>query len=78
VTITRAPTNGEAWVNVGPNTVSANPSSGTAGRCAGKQVIGKQIMYQSKPGFHGSDVVSLEILSDRGQKSSTTVTIEVR
>jgi hypothetical protein len=72
VTITRAPTNGTAWVKQGPNTVR------TAGRCVGREIIGKQIMYQSKPGFQGSDVVSYENLSDRGEKSSITVTIEVR
>ena len=44
----------------------------------GKQVMGKQIVYQSKPDFHGSDVVVYESLSDKGEKTSTTVSIEVR
>jgi hypothetical protein len=78
--ITRAPTNGTAWVKVGPNTVSAaGVRSGTAGRCVGREVIGKQIMYRSNAGFHGSDVVSYEIVgSNRRETYSTTVTIEVR
>lgn len=78
VTIKQPPANGKVSVREGLNPVVENPQFGTAGRCAGKQVMGKQIVYQSKPGFHGSDVVVYESFSDRGEKTSTTVIIEVR
>ena len=78
VTIKQPPANGIASVREGLNPVVENPRFGTAGPCVGKQVMGKQIVYRSKDGFHGSDVVVYESVSDRGQRSLVTVTIEVR
>jgi hypothetical protein len=62
----------------GLNTVPENPRFGTAGPCVGKQIMGKQIVYQSKAGFRGTDVVVYESASDKGERSLMTVTIEVR
>src|SRR5204863_77643 len=76
VRIVQPPANGTVSVREGLNPVVENPQFGTAGRCVGKQVMGKQIMYRSKPGFRGSDVVVYEVRSDKGQKASTAVTIE--
>ena len=78
VTIRQQPANGTASVREGLNTVPENPRFGTAGSCAGKQIMGKQIVYRSKANFRGTDVVVYESVSDRGERSSTTVTIEVR
>jgi hypothetical protein len=78
ITIKQPPANGNVSVRDGLNPVVENPQFGTAGRCVGKEVMGKQIVYRSKPDFHGSDVVVYESLSDKGEKTSTTVSIEVR
>ena len=78
LTVTQMPGNGTVTVRDGPNRVVQNPAVGTAGACVGKDVMGKQITYRSKPGFHGKDVVVYESVSDRGPKVVTTVNIEVR
>jgi hypothetical protein len=78
VTVTRPPANGTVSVTEGLNTASVNPKFGTAGRCSGMQIMGKQVVYRSGPGFHGTDVVVFEYISDRGERSRVTVTIAVR
>jgi len=78
VTIKQPPASGTASVKEGLNPVVANPRFGTAGKCVGKQVMGKQILYRSNPGFRGSDQIVYESVTDQGQRTSVTVKIEVR
>jgi hypothetical protein len=53
-------------------TVTIPPTNG------GTQIMGKQVAYRSTPGFHGTDVVDYEYVSDWGEKSGATVIITVR
>jgi hypothetical protein len=78
VTIKQPPAHGTASVKEGLNTVRENPRFGTAGKCVGKQVMGKQIVYRSKPSFHGDDAVTYEVRSDKGEQASTIVNVKVR
>jgi hypothetical protein len=78
VTVTEAPANGTVSVTEGLNTANANPKFGTPGPCAGVQIMGKQIVYRSRAGFHGTDVVAYEYISDRGERGGATVVIAVR
>ncbi len=78
VTVTQAPANGTVSVTEGLNTAPENPKFGTAGRCGGMQIMGKQVVCRSRPGFHGSDVVAYEYISDRGERATATVIITVR
>jgi len=78
VTITKKPENGDASIRDGLNLVVANPRFGTAAKCVGKEVMGKQIVYRSKAGFRGVDVLNYESVSDKGEKTAVTVTITVK
>ena len=78
VIVTRPPANGTVSITEGLNTANANPKFGTAGGCGGMQIMGKQIVYRSRPGFHGTDVVVYEYISDRGDRGGSTVVITVR
>ena len=78
VTIKQPTANGTTSVKEGLNTVVANPRFGTAGKCVGKQIMGKQVLYRSKPGFHGGDQLVYESVSDKGERALTTVKIDVR
>ena len=78
VTVTQPPANGTVSVTEGLNTANVNPKFGTAGRCSGMQIMGKQVVYRSRPGFHGTDVVVHEYVSDWGEKAGATVIITVR
>ncbi len=78
VTVTQPPAHGTVSVTEGLNTANPNPKFGTAGRCGGMQIMGKQVVYRSRPGFHGSDVVVYHYISDRGERSGATVLITVR
>jgi len=40
--------------------------------------MGKQIVYRSKPGFRGADVIVYETVSDRGERATTTINVEVK
>jgi len=78
VTVTQPPANGTVSVTEGLNRAPENPRFGTAGRCGGMQIMGKQVVYRSQPGFHGSDVVIYHYISDWGEKATATVIITVR
>jgi hypothetical protein len=78
VTVTEPPANGTVSVTEGLNTAPGNPKFGTAGRCGGMQIVGKQVVYRSRLGFHGSDVVVYEYISDWGERATATVIITVR
>ena len=47
VTVTQPPAHGTVSVTEGLNTANRNPKFGTAGRCGGMQIMGKQIVYRS-------------------------------
>jgi len=78
VTVTQPPANGTVSVTEGLNTAPGNPKFGTAGRCGGMQIMGKQVVYRSRPDFHGSDVVVYEYVSDWGERAAANVIITVR
>jgi hypothetical protein len=78
VTVTQPPANGTVSVTEGLNTAPDHPKFGTAGRCGGMQIMGKQVVYRSSPGFHGSDVVVYHYVSDWGERAAATVFITVR
>jgi hypothetical protein len=78
VTVTKTPANGTVSVTEGLNTANANPKFGIPGPCAGMQIMGKQVVYRSRPGFHGTDVVAYEYISDHGERAGATVVIAVR
>jgi hypothetical protein len=78
VTVTQPPANGTVAVTEGLNTATVNTKFGTPGRCGGMQIMGKQVVYRSRPGFHGTDIVVYEYISDRGERGVATVIIAVR
>jgi hypothetical protein len=78
VIVTQPPANGTVSVTEGLNTANVNPKFGTAGHCGGMQIMGKQVVYRSRPGFHGTDVVVYEYISDWGERAGATVIIAVR
>jgi len=78
VSVIQPPANGTVSVTEGLNVAPRNPKFGTAGRCGGLQIMGKQVVYRSEPGFHGSDVVVYEYVSDRGERAAANVMITVR
>ena len=78
VTVTQSPANGTVSVTEGLNTAPETPKFGTAGGCGGMQIMGKQVVYRSRPDFHGSDVVVYEYISDWGERAAATVFITVR
>lgn len=78
VTVTQPPANGTVTVTEGLNTANPHPKFGTPGRCGGMQIMGKQVVYRSSPGFRGTDVVVYEYISDWGERSGATVIITVR
>lgn len=78
VTVIQPPANGTVTVTEGLNTANPNPKFGTAGHCGGMQIMGKQVVYRSRPGFHGSDVVIYQYVSDWGERAKATVFITVR
>jgi len=80
VTITRPPLNGIASFVQGTSIIpESTPRSGSTGPCAGKSIIGYQLMYRSSSGFHGIDTVSYEAMTGDGRKTGpTTITINVQ
>jgi len=78
VTITRQPANGTVSVSDADEVLPAStPGSGNTGRCGGKTIKSKQIMYRSKPGFRGSDTVGYD--SDgNGTLIHTTIAVTVQ
>ena len=61
INFTRQPTQGMAWSVEADRVIpTSTPAMGDTGKCAGKSVKSKKIMYRSAPGFRGSDTVSYE------------------
>ena len=56
----------------------STPQSASTGHCGGKSVAGNQIMYQSNPGFRGTDTLAYKVTYGNGKSGSTTLTINVR
>jgi hypothetical protein len=78
VTVTEPPANGTVTVTEGPNIANPHPRFGTAGRCGGTLIMGKQVIYRSKPGFHGTDYLVYHYLSQWGNRAEAHVNITVR
>ena len=79
VTITSRPSNGKVTVVPGVSIIAVStPRSASTGHCGGKSVAGNQIMYQSNPGFRGTDTLAYKVMYGNGKSGSTTITINVR
>jgi hypothetical protein len=83
VNVTQPPAGGTVSVTEELFTIPAKAEVGVAavkgvGSCVGRQIMGKQILYQSRPGFHGRDVLAYEYISDLGLRVPGTVIITVR
>jgi len=78
VTITRQPANGTVSVMDADEVIAAStPASGSTGKCAGKTIKSKKIMYLSKPGFRGSDTVGYDS-EGGGTIIHTTIAVTVQ
>jgi hypothetical protein len=78
VTITRQPANGTVSVVDADEKIAAStPASGSTGKCAGKTIKSKRIMYLSKPGFRGSDTVGYDS-AGAGTIIHTTIAVTVQ
>ena len=78
VTITRRPANGTvSVVDADQKLAASTPASGSTGKCAGKMIKSKRIMYLSKPGFRGSDTVGYDSEGD-GIVIRTTIKVTVQ
>jgi hypothetical protein len=80
VSITKNPVNGTVSVLPGvTSTLPANtPASGSTGTCAGKTITGDTIRYKSKSGFHGTDSVSYNVVSNGRPAQSRVIIINVK
>ena len=77
ITITRQPANGTVSVSDADEVLPAStPGSGNTGRCDGKTIKSKQIVYRSKPGFRGSDTVGY-VSEGGGVVIRTTIAVTV-
>ena len=78
ITFTRQPANGTAWSVEADEVIPAStPASGSTGKCAGKTITSKKIMYRSAPGFRGSDTVGYDS-EGAGTIIHTTITVTVQ
>jgi hypothetical protein len=80
VSITKNPANGT--VTVVPrvtNTLPPNtPAAGSTGTCEGKTIAGDTIRYKSKPGFHGTDSVSYNVVTGSRPAQARVIVINVK
>jgi hypothetical protein len=78
INFTRQPANGMAWsVEADRAIPTSTPASGDTGKCAGKIVKSKKIMYRSAPGFRGSDTVGYDA-EGGGTIIHTTIAVTVQ
>jgi hypothetical protein len=78
INFTRQPASGMAWsVEADRAIPTSTPASGDTGKCAGKIVKSKKIMYRSAPGFHGSDTVGYDS-EGGGTVIHTTIAVTVQ
>jgi hypothetical protein len=78
VTLTRQPAHGTAWsVETDRVIPTTTPAMGDTGKCAGKNIKSKKIMYRSAPGFHGSDTVGYDS-EGAGTVIHTTIAVTVQ
>jgi hypothetical protein len=80
VSITKNPVNGTVAVVPGvTSTLPANtPAAGSTGTCAGKTITGITIRYKSKSGFHGTDSVSYNVVSNGRPAQARVIVINVK
>ena len=78
VSFTGQPAHGTVWSVETDRVIPAStPAMGDTGKCAGKSVKSKKIMYRSAPGFHGSDTVGYDS-EGGGFVIHTTITVTVQ
>jgi hypothetical protein len=78
INFTRNPAQGMAWSVEDDRTIpSSTPAMGDTGKCAGKIIKSKKIMYRSAPGFRGSDTVSYDS-EGAGIVIHTTIAVTVQ
>ena len=79
VSITQQPEHGTVSIVRTSSLIPAStPRSGSIGPCAGRSVVGSEIVYRSQPGFHGQDRVSWSAAYGNGGGGTTDVDIIVR
>jgi hypothetical protein len=78
INFTRQPAHGTAWSVETDRVIPAStPAMGDTGKCAGKSVKSKKIMYRSAPGFRGSDTVGYDS-EGGGLVIHTTIAVTVQ
>jgi len=78
VNFTQQPAHGTAWsVETDRVIPTSTPATGSTGKCAGKSVTSKKIMYRSAPGFRGSDTVGY-VSEGGGTVIHTTIAVTVQ
>jgi hypothetical protein len=79
VTITQKPLNGTATVVDAERVIPQDtPASGDTGKCAGKTITSKRIIYRSKPNFRGNDMVVYETKDGGRLINRTTISVSVQ
>jgi len=78
ITFTQQPANGTAWSVEADEVIPVStPASGSTGKCAGKTIKSKKIVYRSAPGFRGSDTISYDS-EGAGTIIHTTISVTVQ
>jgi hypothetical protein len=78
INFTRQPAHGTAWsVETDRVIPTSTPAMGDTGKCAGKSVKSKKIMYRSAPGFRGGDTVGYDS-EGGGLVIHTTIAVTVQ
>ncbi len=78
VNITRPPAHGMISVVDEVTTIPAStPRFGSTGKCAGKPLTDKKILYRSNPRYKGTDTFSYESVDPNGTRGPFDVTISV-
>lgn len=79
IAITKRPLHGTVSVVSTQGTIPESvPRTGNTGPCAGKSIMGNQVMYKSDDGFHGMDEVSYVVTYVNGHRATATITIDVQ
>jgi hypothetical protein len=78
INFSQQPAHGTAWsVETDRVIPTSTPAMGDTGKCAGKSVTSKKIMYRSAPGFRGSDTVGY-VSEGAGLVIHTTIAVTVQ
>ena len=78
VTVTSQPGHGTVSIAQKVSLIPAStPRYGSTGRCAGRSIKGKQVLYRSQPGFHGRDHLSWHVAYGNGKSGDVDMTVIV-